>query len=141
MRKLILFFLISISFFNFSCVSQSFNWYNVIEAIIYVESRGDNNAVSKDGTCVGPMQIKKIVVDDCNEYCKIIGSNKRYTYDDRYNKDKSIEMFILIQKRYNKSNDIEKAIRIWNGGCNYSVSKTESYYQRVIKKYKANEKR
>ena len=141
MRKLILIISVVFSFFNYNCLSQDFNWNKVVEAIIYVESKGNDNAVSKDGTCVGPMQIKKIVVDDCNEYCKIIGSNKRFTYNDRFNREKSIEMFILIQKRYNKSNDIEKAIRIWNGGCNYKKEKTEKYYKLVMEKYKANENR
>ena len=46
-------------------------------------------------------------------------------------------MFLLIQKRYNKSNDIEKGIRIWNGGCGYYknkklITQSKIYYNKVI---------
>ena len=34
------------------------------------------------------MQIKKLVVDDCNEYLKLKGSKKRFTYQDRYDVNK-----------------------------------------------------
>jgi predicted GH43/DUF377 family glycosyl hydrolase len=44
-------------------------------------------------------------------------------------------MFILYQKRYNPTNNIEKAIRLWNGGCEYSKAKTEKYYRKVMKYY------
>ena len=46
-------------------------------------------------------------------------------------------MFLLYQKRYNKSNDIEKGIRIWNGGCNYKknqklITQSSNYYKKVM---------
>lgn len=116
---------------------QQTDWTQVINAIIQVESRGNENAVSKDGKCVGAMQIQKIVVDDCNEYLKLKKSKKRYTYNDRYSKEKSIEMFYLIQERYNKTNDIEKGIRIWNGGpLGHKYKSTISYYNKVLSKMK-----
>ena len=113
--------------------SESYDWGKVIDAIIKVESRGNSNARSKD--CVGILQIRKILVDDCNEYLKMKKSKKRYTLNDRLNTEKSKEMFVLYQKRYNPTNNIEKAIRLWNGGCGYSVAKTEKYYQKVMKHY------
>ena len=45
-------------------------WDDVIDAIIQVESRGNPNAYNKTSGATGAMQIKKIVVDDCNEYLK-----------------------------------------------------------------------
>lgn len=111
-------------------VEKSFNWRNVISAIAYVESRYDANAVSKTGNHVGYLQISRIMVKDCN---RIIGYEK-YTYNDRLDIKKSIEMFHLIQKTYNPSNNVEKAIRLWNGGTGYTKEKTEAYYQRVKKK-------
>lgn len=113
--------------------NSKFDWSNVIEAIIQVESKGNTRAVSKDGSCVGILQIKKILVDDCNEYLKMKKSKKRFSYNDRYSKEKSIEMFYLIQERYNKTNDIEKAIRMWNGGPKYKATKTSKYYKEVTK--------
>ena len=156
MRRLSILFLILIEFFVNVCVCHAvvytqealktthvetkteMDWLPIINAIIEVESRGDTNVVSKDGACVGPLQIKKIVVDDCNEYLSLYlkDKSKRFTYEDRFDMEKSIEMFILIQKRYNKKNDIETAIRIWNGGCKYSIEKTQGYYNKVINCYK-----
>lgn len=117
--------------------SNEFNWLPIINAIMEVESKGNPNIVSKDGKFVGVLQIQKIVVDDCNEYLQLYlkQPNKKFAYDDRYDINKSIEMFILIQKRYNKSNDIEKAIRIWNGGNKYSIQKTQNYYDKVMQCY------
>ena len=116
------------------------NMDKLIKALIHVESRGNANAISKDGTCVGALQIKKIVVDDCNLYLK----NQKYKYEDRLNKDKSIEMFKIIQKRYKNfkryrsNSDLEHMIRLWNGGCNYNVKSTQSYYEKVMNIYYQN---
>ena len=103
----------------------------LINAIAHVESKHNEKLVSKNHTHVGLLQISKITVDECN---RIIG-RKKYRYDDRFNREKSIEMFIVIQKFYNKTNNIERAIRLWNGGPNASKSKTEKYYRKVIKVY------
>ena len=42
---------------------------------------------------------------------------------------------MIIQSFYNKSNDIEKTIRIWNGGTKASKKKTNRYYKKVINVY------
>ena len=121
-----------------SLISNASNenyWEPVMDAIIEVESNGNPYAVSPSGKYVGAMQIAKIVVDDCNEYLKFKKSKKRYTYNDRYDVQKSKEMFILIQERYNKERNIEKAVRIWNGGCNYNIKSTDKYYLKFLKKY------
>lgn len=111
--------------------SESYDWNKVINAIAMVESKGNASAKSKD--CVGLLQIRPVLVNDCNEYLKLKKSNKRYTLKDRLNPNKSKEMFILYQKRYNPTNNIEKAIRLWNGGCEYSNAKTENYYRKTLK--------
>lgn len=104
----------------------------LIKAIGQVESKGNPNIVSDCGKFVGYLQISKVVVDDCN---RIIGE-KKYDYNHRYDKKSSVEMFYIIQKYYNPNFDIEKAIRIWNGGPNYSMIKTQKYYNDVIQEYK-----
>lgn len=111
---------------------KSFDWTRVINAIIEVESKGDSKAINKVGNCVGIMQITPILVNDCNRILKERNINKRYTLKDRYNVSKSREMFLLIQDYYNPSNNIEKAIRSWNGGCNYSKKSTNDYYRKVM---------
>ena len=62
-------------------------------------------------------------------------SKKRYTYADRLDPEKSKEMFILTQKHLNPKNDIEKAIRIWNGGPGYTKAGTDCYYRKVMRFY------
>lgn len=116
-----------------SAQKESYDWSKLIDAIVKVESKGNASAKSKD--CVGLLQIRPVLVNDCNEYLKLKKSNKRYTLKDRLNPNKSKEMFILYQKRYNPTNNIEKAIRLWNGGCGYSKAKTEKYYRKVMKYY------
>ncbi len=109
-----------------------FDWNPVMDAIIQVESEGNPRAVS--GNSVGAMQITPILVKDCNNILKSRKSKKQYTLADRYSVAKSKEMFLLIQSHYNPSNNVEKAIRIWNGGVNYSLRATNRYFQKVMRK-------
>jgi hypothetical protein len=111
--------------------SASFDWSPVMEAIIQVESEGNERAVS--GNSVGAMQITPILVKECNQILKAQKSEKRYTMNDRYSVEKSKEMFLLIQSHYNKANSVEKAIRSWNGGPRYSIKGTNSYYKKVVR--------
>ena len=114
--------------------TSSFDWNPVMDAIIQVESGGNPKAVS--GNSVGAMQITPILVKQCNIYLQQQKSKKRYTLADRYSVAKSKEMFLLIQSVLNPQNSIEKAIRMWNGGPNYSVRATNRYYQKVMNKMK-----
>lgn len=106
-------------------------WDNLIKAISAVESKGNTRAVN--GKHVGILQISPIVVNDCNRINKLKKNVKRYTYGDRYSEEKSIEMFWIIQNFYNKERNLEKAIRLWNGGSGYTRAGTQKYYNKVIK--------
>lgn len=110
--------------------TEDFDWEPVMQAIIHVESRGNANAVS--GNSCGAMQITPILVAECNNILKKRKSKRRFTLRDRFNLAKSKEMFVLLQSYFNPYNDIEKAIRAWNGGYHYSVKKTQSYYNKVM---------
>ena len=114
--------------------SSSFDWSPVMEAIIQVESEGNARAVS--GNSVGAMQITPILVKECNNILKERKIDMRYTMNDRYSVEKSKEMFLLIQSYYNKKNNVEKAIRSWNGGPNYSQRATNRYYKKVMRHLK-----
>ena len=124
----------SLGILTLQAKDPGFNWNPVMDAIIEVESGGDAKAVS--GNSVGAMQITPILVKDCNNILQKKNSKKRYTLSDRYSVEKSKEMFLLIQSHYNPANNIEKAIRLWNGGVNYSVRATTRYYQKVMRKMK-----
>lgn len=119
-----------------SQAKKPYDWSKVIDAIIQIESKGNAKARNPIGDCCGILQITPTLVKDVNEYLKMKKSKKRYTLADRYNVQKSKEMFILYQERYNKTNDVEKAIRLWNGGCGYSVAKTNGYLKKVMQYYK-----
>lgn len=123
--------IIIIAALSLSLSAQARDWGRVLKAIAIVESKNNPKAVSGDQ--VGLLQIRPIMVKDCNRILEKRGSNKRYTLRDRYNPVKSREMFILYQSHYNPKGSIERAIRLWNGGSGYSVRGTQGYYQKVKK--------
>jgi len=106
------------------------DWEPVISAIIQVESGGRSDA--QTGDQCGAMQIRPILVKECNNILKARNSKKRYTLADRFSVKKSIEMFLLIQSHHNPTNNLEQAIRSWNGGPNYSRRATQSYFEKVM---------
>jgi hypothetical protein len=114
--------------------NKRFNWGPLMDAITQVESEGNSRAVS--GNQCGAMQITPILVEDCNAILKKRGEKKRFTLNDRFSVKRSREMFVLIMSHYNPTNDIEKAIRIWNGGVNYTNKGTQRYYKKVMALYK-----
>lgn len=111
--------------------TEDFDWEPVMQAIIQVESEGNVKAVK--GNSCGAMQITPILVAECNQILKKRNSKKRFTLRDRFSLAKSKEMFELIQSYFNPLNDIERAIRSWNGGNKYSVKRTQRYFEKVMK--------
>lgn len=113
-------------------------WENLITAISAVESKHDPKAFNRNGNCAGMLQITPILVTESNNILKSKGSFKRYTLQDRFDKDKSIEMFNLIQGKYNPSKDISLAIRLWNAGPVALKVKnvSEGYYKKVMAEFR-----
>ncbi|MBR5351786.1 MAG: transglycosylase SLT domain-containing protein [Prevotella sp.] len=110
--------------------SSEVNWEPVINAIIQVESNG--KCTAKNGNQCGAMQITPILVRECNDILKKKGCKKRYKLSDRFNLEKSKEMFLLIQSFHNPKNSIEHAIRSWNGGQQYTIKSTQRYFEKVM---------
>ena len=110
---------------------NSVNWEPVMDAIIQVESGG--NRFARSGKSVGAMQITPICVKEVNLYLKQLNIKKAYTLKDRFSVEKSKEIFLLIQKRHNPKNNVERAIRAWNGGLKYSKKGTQRYYEKVTR--------
>ena len=110
--------------------NADFDWNPVMNAIIQVESKGNPNA--RSGIYCGILQISPVLVKDCNQILKRRKSSKRYSLADRFNAAKSKEMFVLIQSFYNPQNNVERAIRMWQGGINYNVRRTQRYYEKVM---------
>ena len=118
--------------------TEDFDWEPVMQAIIQVESEGNAKAVK--GNSCGAMQITPILVAECNQILKKRNSKKRFTLRDRFSLAKSKEMFELIQSYFNPLNDIERAIRSWNGSNKYSVKRTQRYFEKVMKHLTPNVK-
>lgn len=75
----------------------------VLDSIIEIES-GNKNIAGLTGD-VGVLQITKIFVDDVN---RILGY-KKFKYVDRWNKNKSIDMYYIVQRYYNPTYDFKIA--------------------------------
>ena len=116
--------------------SSTFDWNPVIDAIIEVESEGNAKAIDHSGRSCGILQITPVLVEECNRILKILKSTKRYVLGDRFSAAKSKEMFLLYQSFYNPQNDVEKAIRSWNGGIGYTKRGTQKYFEKVMSKMK-----
>lgn len=100
---------------------------NLIDAIIYVESRGYVNAYNAKENAVGCLQIRPIMLKEVN---RLLGYNK-YKLADRWNKQKSIQMFNVI-KEHTTNPTNEKLARNWNGGWNgYKKQSTLKYWHKV----------
>lgn len=117
---------------------QPYTLEQVAQAIIQVESGGNPKAYNPVGNCAGIMQITPSCVKQCNIWLKNAKSKKRYTLQDRFNKTKSLEMFYMVQSHYNKGGDVERSIRVWNGGPGFTRRGTQKYYEKVMKKLKSS---
>jgi hypothetical protein len=109
---------------------------DLLDAIEWVESRGDPNAVCPDECCVGAYQLTESYVDDANMilrkwkkqiYDQIEATGVKglggwfvpYTYEDRFNREHSRDMthaYLLYYDPSHAGNDFEAMARIHNGG-------------------------
>lgn len=129
LRTIILVALLNCSTF---CMAQKQDLNRLITAIATVESELNEKAVSSD--CVGYLQIRPLLVKECNDILKKKDSKKRYALNDRFSKKKSIEMFYLIQEKFNPSHNIERALWVWNAGP-YAKKRPTKYINKVMKEY------
>lgn len=119
----------------------------VMDAIIIKESTNGKNMYgdwrddNKDGIkqrseyrAVGWMQMWKILVDDTNEICKRKKWARRYTYQDRMDRAKCREMFIIVSEHYSKDKSLEVVIRRWNGGPTGEQKESTATYLDEVKK-------
>jgi soluble lytic murein transglycosylase-like protein len=108
----------------------------LIYAIINVESNGNDSAIGDTHLgaqyAVGALQIRPIMVKEVNRILKLKKSNKRYQLNDRYNRRKSIEMFLIWKRFHHKNSDLQTIARSWNGGPKgMQTPKTYGYWKKV----------
>ena len=116
----------------------------LIQAMIMVESEGNDSAYHKGEKAAGCLQIRPIMVREVNRILDIQNSELEYTLEDRWSREKSIEMFHIVNGYHNKNSTYEEIARAWNGGPNwFKKSLTKRYWKRVqkqLKKQKKNER-
>ena len=91
------------------------NTVHLLSAIIHVESSNNDSAYRANEDAVGCLQIRKCMVNDINRILKRQKSDIRFTYDDRWLRNKSIKMFNIYCKHYGLTT-AEEIARCWNGG-------------------------
>ena len=109
----------------------------LLEALIQVESRGNENAVGDrhlSRPSVGVLQIRPIMVREVNRILKKHKVKKKYTLEDRYSREKSIEMFYIWQSYHLPDSSDEVIARCWNGGPKgWKRNSTLHYWNKVQK--------
>jgi hypothetical protein len=117
---------------------ENYTFDDLLDAIEWIESKGDANAVGDNGNAIGAYQIHKIYVRDINRF---LGWN-RFEYEDRYSKKLSREMtrqYIswYASRAYDDTRDskffkLEVMARIHNGGPKgYMKESTKPYWNKV----------
>ena len=110
------------------------NTTHLLSALIFVESSNNDSAYCAREDAVGCLQIRRCMVDDVNRILKRNKSNTRFTYDDRWLRNKSIQMFDIYCKHYNL-NTAEEIARCWNGGPRGMENEmTVGYWKKVSNK-------
>ena len=114
------------------------NTTHLLSAIMFVESSYNDSAYNSYEDAVGVLQIRKCMVDDVNRILRRKKSDIRFTYDDRWLRNKSIKMFDIYCKHYGLTT-AEEIARCWNGGPRGMENDiTAGYWRKVEKQIKEN---
>jgi hypothetical protein len=84
-------------------------WQMFILALIEVESGNSLSAIGKENDC-GLLQITPIYVKEAN----LIQKKDTFVLEDRFDIQKSLQMFNAVQNYHNKERSIKKAIGLHN---------------------------
>jgi hypothetical protein len=106
--------------------------FDVLDAMIYVESRGLDSAYNLSEDAVGCLQIRPIMVREVNRILKKTDREERFEMKDRWNRNKSIEMFHVWREYHHPNSTDEIIARNWNGGPDgYTQNSTLNYWKKV----------
>ena len=104
----------------------------LVQALIMVESSGNDSAYNATEDAVGCLQIRRVMVKDVNRILKRQGEDKHFKLKDRWDCDKAVEIFEIYTDYYYPNADDEVIARGWNGGPNgYKKAATEKYWNKV----------
>ena len=100
----------------------------LLSALIAVESGGNDQAKGRHGE-LGPLQIKSIMVRDCNRF-----AHTHYAHQDVTNRAISIDIATRYLAHYGRNLSDESLARIWQGGPKgHRQSGTRAYAKRVMR--------
>ncbi len=106
----------------------------LLSAIMAVESSYDSLAYNPSEKAAGILQIRPIMVKEVN---RILG-DEVYSLEDRWNVEKSKEMFMVFSEYHSPDWNLETVIRNWNGGDKgYRKESTLPYYHKVLSEYES----
>ena len=108
------------------------NTIHLLSAIMYVESSYNDSAYRASEDAVGCLQIRKCMVDDVNRILRRQKSDLKFTYDDRWLRNKSIKMFEVYCKHYGLIT-AEEIARCWNGGPKGMQNEMTAKYWKKVK--------
>ena len=107
------------------------NTTHLLSAIMFVESSYNDSAYNSYEDAVGCLQIRKCMVNDVNRILRRQKSDLRFSYDDRWFRDRSIKMFDIYCKHYGLTT-AEQMARCWNGGPRGMQNEmTAGYWEKV----------
>lgn len=130
------FLLLVFAFCALSCFAMDKDEEIFYRAIAWVESRNNDRVIGDGGNAVGRYQLWKIYVDDVNR----IRGGSYYSYEDRYDASKSLEMVKVYVEHYSKRYERltgkeatwEIKARIHNGGPNgWKKASTIRYWKKI----------
>lgn len=104
-----------------------------------VESNLNSNAFNQKELARGVLQIRPIMVRECNNILASQGINKRYVDSDCFNPVKAEEIYWIVQNKHNPNFDLFTASAVWNGGHTPNklsgsvINKVRTYHNKIIK--------
>lgn len=114
-------------------------WDEFVSAVIYVESRGNDSAYNTKEDAAGCLQIRPIMVREVNRKLRKWNAPIRYTLEDRWDREKSIEMFDIMAEQIPCCEGqefmefAEVVARKWNGGGRGHLKESTLIYWERIK--------
>jgi hypothetical protein len=116
------------------------SYQELVDALVFVESSGNPLAHNVKSGAVGCLQILPIMVREVNRILDLTGGDRTFQLEDRWDCDKSKQMFDIWADYHHCYNSYEHIARNWNGGPKgITKSATEEYWERVKKYLSSNE--
>lgn len=105
---------------------------DVVKAMILVESSGNDSAYNAIENAVGCLQIRPIMVREVNRILRKQKDTLKFHLTDRWDRNKSLEMFHIWREYHHPNNTDEIIARNWNGGPDgYTQESTIKYWKKV----------